>query len=120
WESSKSQQGGYAPAAGINNGRHHTPDALQESTWYRRRVVSGGCESVSTPVLIDVHQGVTNNNIYSDQVICAGNKPASLVGSTPVGGDGQFLYLWLASTKSAKNGFMTATGQSTGKDYSPA
>jgi large repetitive protein len=120
WESSASQQGGYTPAAGINNGRHYTPDALHESTWYRRRVLSGGCESVSDPVLIEVHKGVTNNNIYSDQVICAGNKPASLVGSTPIGGDGQFLYLWLASTKGAKSGFMTATGQSTGKDYAPA
>lgn len=120
WESSASQQGGYTPAAGINDGRHYTPGALQESTWFRRLVMSGGCASVSDPVLIDVHQGVTNNNIYSDQVICAGNKPAPLVGSTPVGGDGQFLYLWLASSKGPKNGYMTATGQSTGKDYAPA
>lgn len=120
WESSHSQQGGYQPATGINNGRHYTPEALHESTWFRRRVFSGGCETTSDPVLIEVHKGVTNNNIYSDQVICAGNKPAALNGSVPVGGDGQFLYLWLASTKGAKTGFMTATGQSTGKDYSPA
>ncbi|MBF8962858.1 gliding motility-associated C-terminal domain-containing protein [Pontibacter sp. FD36] len=120
WESSLSQQGGYQPAAGINNGRHYTPSALHESTWFRRRVFSGGCETTSDPVLIEVHKGVTNNNIYSDQVICAGNKPATLQGSVPVGGDGNFLYLWLASTKGSKSGFMTATGQSTGKDYSPA
>ncbi|PKV76172.1 Ig-like domain-containing protein [Pontibacter ramchanderi] len=120
WESSNTQQGGYQPAAGINNGRHYTPEALHESTWFRRRVFSGGCETVSDPVLIEVHKGVTNNNIHSDQVICVGNKPATLQGSVPVGGDGDFLYLWLASTKGAKTGFMTATGQSTGKDYSPA
>ncbi|MBD1395609.1 gliding motility-associated C-terminal domain-containing protein [Pontibacter sp. JH31] len=120
WESSGSQHTGYQLAAGINTGRNYSPGAMQESTWFRRRVISGGCETVSEPVLIEVHKGVVNNNIYSDQVICAGNKPSQLKGSLPAGGDGSYLYLWLSSTKSAKAGFVTAGGSSTGQDYSPA
>ncbi|WP_299707711.1 gliding motility-associated C-terminal domain-containing protein [uncultured Pontibacter sp.] len=120
WESSSTQQGGYQPATGVHDGRHYSPQALQESVWYRRRVFSGGCETVSAPILIEVHKGVVNNNIYSDQVICAGNKPAALKGSMPAGGDGTYLYLWLSSIKGAKTGFVTAMGSSTGQDYSPA
>jgi gliding motility-associated-like protein len=120
WESSDSQHSGYQPAAGVNGNRHYSPQAQQEPTWFRRRVLSGGCESVSEPVLIDVLKGVTNNNIRTDQVICAGNKPATLNGSQPEGGNGQYQYLWLASTKGAKTGFVTASGSSTSQDYSPA
>ncbi|MFD2245470.1 gliding motility-associated C-terminal domain-containing protein [Pontibacter ruber] len=120
WESSKTKDGNYQPAAGLNNGRNYSPQPLQEPMWFRRRVFSGGCEQVSEPVLIDVILGITNNNIYADQTICAGNKPAPLNGSVPKGGDGDNLYLWIASTKGPNTGFVTAPGNSSGQNYSPA
>ncbi|WP_114779127.1 Ig-like domain-containing protein [Botryobacter ruber] len=121
WESStEGADKGFAPAAGVNNEQHYAPGALQQNTWYRRRVISGGCENTSAAIAITVIPDIVNNTIQAGQSICYGNKPAPLTGTQPAGGEGKYVYLWQSSTKGAAEGFMTAAGQNNGQNYSPA
>ena len=57
---------------------------------------------------------------FSDQTICAGSVPDSIVGTTPIGGLGSgYSYQWLKSTTSATAGF-TAIANSNKKNYAAA
>lgn len=64
---------------------------------FRRNVTSGGCPSTSNELIITVQPPIDNNTIAADQTICSGTTPEILTGSTPTGGDGQFLYQWQSS-----------------------
>ncbi|GAB3203165.1 gliding motility-associated-like protein [Pontibacter aydingkolensis] len=109
----------FMPAAAPNTGKNYAPGALTKDTWYRRIVYSGGCEHVSDPVKITVTPAVGNNNIQADQVICFGNKPATLTGTTPAGGEGDYTFIWQQSTTGPDAGWTTATGTSNTQNYNP-
>lgn len=55
WESSiTNATTGFVSASGINNGQNYTPNALTQTTWYRRIVTSGGCNDISATIQITV------------------------------------------------------------------
>ena len=65
------------------------------------------------------NQAFKMNSSSSDQTICAGAIPDSIVASTPIGGNGLgYTYQWLKSTNSANAGF-TAIAFSNKKNYAP-
>jgi len=106
WEQSTDNQN-YVPAVNAPlNSRDYHPPVLTQTTWYRRRVVSGGCEHISEPVQIVVNNVITGNTINGAQTICAGTSPQSLSGPQPTGGDSNFAYRWEMSTTGA-NGIFT-------------
>ncbi|WP_299759247.1 gliding motility-associated C-terminal domain-containing protein [uncultured Pontibacter sp.] len=110
WES-RTEGGNFEPAEGNNQNADYTfPRALYQDTWYRRVIMSGGCEVPSNEILISVIAEIANNVIKSDQTICIGNVPAPLEGEQPKGGEGNFNYRWESSTKNDKTGFVTAQG----------
>ena len=109
----------YISAPVPNTGKNYAPGAVTKDTWYRRVVYSGGCELVSEPVKITVTPAIGNNNIQADQTICFGNKPATLGGSTPAGGEGGYTYIWQQSTVGPNAGWTTATGTSNTQSYNP-
>ncbi|MEJ8758368.1 gliding motility-associated C-terminal domain-containing protein [Pontibacter sp. H259] len=121
WESSiTSATAGFSPAAGTNNGQSYTPGNLNVNTWFRRTVTSEGCEAdISEAILITVNKGVANNSISSPQTICAGDVPATLTGTTPIGGNGTYTYLWQSSITGPDSGFGSAAGTNTGQNYTP-
>ena len=118
WEYSEDGQH-YTVAPTPNAGKNYSPKALTQNTWFRRKVYSGGCESVSNEIKITITPAIANNNIQADQVICFGNVPAKLRGSEPVGGKGGYTYLWQQSTSGPIKGWRTATGSGNTQDYSP-
>ncbi|WP_187270213.1 gliding motility-associated C-terminal domain-containing protein [Pontibacter qinzhouensis] len=121
WESStEGADTGFAPVSGTRNDMHYAPQALTATTWFRRTVTSGGCVDISPAIKISVIPDVTSNTVQASQTICYGNKPTMLTGTTPGGGEGNYLFLWQASTKGATVGFVTAQGANAGKDYAPA
>ncbi|PTX21357.1 gliding motility-associated-like protein [Pontibacter mucosus] len=110
WEFSTDGQN-FAPAEGNNLNADYTfPRGLYQDTWYRRVIISGGCEAVSNAVKISVIAEIASNVIKADQVICTGSLPALLEGDVPKGGEGNFNYRWEMSTKGDKTGFVTAQG----------
>jgi len=73
----------------------------------------------SKTITIIVNPVIGTNTISAAQTICSG-IPAGLTGTTPTGGNSVYTYLWESSSTSAISGFGTATGTSTGINYTPA
>jgi len=54
WESSTTNATTGFLAIGTSDSQNYTPAALTQTTWYRRKVTSGGCNSTSTAIQITV------------------------------------------------------------------
>jgi len=70
---------------------------VNASTYFRRLVNSTICTSISNSLQITVLPGLTNNTISADQNICIGTAAAALIGTTPSGGSGTYVYQWQSS-----------------------
>ncbi|WP_439879966.1 gliding motility-associated C-terminal domain-containing protein [Pontibacter sp. MBLB2868] len=121
WEySQQSENSGFKPANGINNTQNYQPEALSQTTWYRRVAMSSTCDALtSQAVKITIVPAVTQNNISGAQLVCFGNAPTELTGIVPGGGTGSFSYRWEYSTESAATGFIPAPGTNTNAVYIP-
>jgi gliding motility-associated-like protein len=120
WElSTTSADDGFTAAPGVNNNQNYAPQALNATTWFRRVVRQGDCEpSISNVIQIQTVPRVENNTISANQEICGGEVPAQLVGSRPTGGSGEpYVYLWEESTAGPTTGFVAASGNNTGENY---
>lgn len=109
----------FSSAAEPNTGKNYAPQALTKDTWYRRIAYSGGCEHISNVVKITITPPIANNLIQADQIICYNNKPATITGTAPSGGYGDFEYLWQSSIQGPDRGWVTAAGVSNEQHYSP-
>lgn len=54
--------------------------------------------SVRVEVKANSTPPITNNTIGNNQALCTGGKPDPLIGSTPAGGGGAYIYQWQRST----------------------
>ncbi|TXK33798.1 T9SS type B sorting domain-containing protein, partial [Pontibacter qinzhouensis] len=97
--------------------RFETPVLTATTTYYVQVTDATGCPSPRTPVTVTVYPALAANTIGTSQVICIGEKPADLVGSTPTGGDGTYAYIWEQSTTAST--WTAAPGINTSKDYQP-
>jgi hypothetical protein len=68
WETSTTPEAaGFIRAAGNNAQSYYAPGKLNTSTWFRRKVFSGGCENVSAPTqIMVVKNGVWTGNYSSN------------------------------------------------------
>ncbi len=89
---------------GFYNARGLPPQVLEDSTWFRRRVLSGVCVDTSSLVVVNVHDLIENNDIRAESMVentaCI-LLPKSLFGTSELdslgGGTGKpedFEYLW--------------------------
>jgi len=98
------------------------PSVLTDTTWYRRIIISSVCDDTSNVVVVNVHPAIINNNIsllsgLPDTTICSGQAPNILVGETPEGGNGTYLYEWEFSTDQLS--WNPAPGANTLAGYNP-
>ncbi|WP_181304045.1 gliding motility-associated C-terminal domain-containing protein [Rufibacter sp. XAAS-G3-1] len=120
WEmSTTSPTAGFVNASGNATGKNYSPQALIETTWFRRKVGSASSTDISNVVKITVYSAITRNTITSDQTVCLGTAPAPIVGAAPTGGNGTYAYVWESSTSGPTSGFGTAFGTNTGPNYAP-
>ena len=108
----------YKTAGGNYTAKDYAAGILYTTTWFRRVVTSGACAVVSNAVKIDVSPVISKNTVTLSQSIYAGQTPAPLTGSAPVGGNGSYTYLWQYSENGTD--FMPATAPNTGKNYAPS
>jgi len=99
WQSStNNSQWNTIPGATQAN---YTPPALVTNTYFRRLVQSGPCsDGASFTVAITVLPPVGNNLISSSQTICFLQRPDSLIGPIPTGGNNTYTYQWQSSIDS--------------------
>lgn len=101
-------------ASGTNQG--YDPPALNATTYYKRKVISGACTEISAAtVRVTVLPSIGNNILNTPAVICKDYVPALLTGNAPAGGDGTYKYLW---GQSANNGTTWAAASGTNNDAS--
>ncbi|MGM0463031.1 MAG: gliding motility-associated C-terminal domain-containing protein [Bacteroidota bacterium] len=116
WQHSEDGQS-WSTAPGSSDQPAYNPPSLTDTTWYRRIVLSGACETVSNEIKITVLPLITGNSISPDQMICYNTQPALIEGSEPEGGDGSYTYLW---EQSDDNMTWTAAAETNNeKDYQP-
>jgi gliding motility-associated-like protein len=97
----------------------HAPTQVIATTYFRRRVTSGGgCASaLSNVVTITVAPTLVAGAIGTSQSLCAGVTPNALTSTVPTtGGTGTFTYQW---ERSADNTSWTLVPGATGADYAP-
>lgn len=98
------------------------PPPMADTTWYRRIILSSVCDDTSNVVVVNVHPSIINNNISTlsgttDTTICSGQTPNILIGDTPAGGSGTYIYEWQFSTDQVS--WNPAPGTNNLAGYSP-
>ena len=81
----------------VFTGRTFETEALDADRTYYVQASIEGCLSPRTEVQVTVYPVLENNTVTAVPVICAGQKPAELLGSEPKGGDVNYRYRWESS-----------------------
>jgi hypothetical protein len=66
-----------------------------------------------------IDDSITNNTIGNSQLICNGEAIDTLIGSIPLGGNGDYSYKWITSSINDKIGFILASGINSIQNYIP-
>jgi gliding motility-associated-like protein len=117
WTVSSSSTGSYTDISGAT-GLTFTEATLPSSAYYKLKVVSGKCNSLSNIVTVNVLPGISGFNIEPDQSICK-NQQLSPIGSVtpgPSGGDGTYRYKWQQNV--ATGGWADISTNGTSSAYS--
>jgi len=106
------------------NGIDYQPPALEATTYYRRRVISGQCTDESGVIKITVLPLITNNTIAGDQTVCKDDMPAQLSQASGVvlsggAGTGSYSYIWEESTDDVIWNPATGTNNAPNGTYQP-
>ncbi|MEJ8800611.1 Ig-like domain-containing protein [Pontibacter sp. H249] len=109
----------FTEALGTRTNASYQPQALSETSWFRRKVSSGSCESYSTAIIVTVNGVIASNEITESQTICTNSAPLSLQGSQPTGGNGSYTFRWEYATTGANATDFMAAPNGTGKNYAP-
>lgn len=103
------------------------PDAITDTTSYRRITYSSACIDISNPVTVNVHKPVSNNIISllaggtNDTTICNGAIPNFLTGNLPSGGTdipGDYSFQWEISTDNTQ--WTDIVTSATSRSYQPS
>jgi gliding motility-associated-like protein len=117
WTVSSSSTGIYTDISGAT-GLTFTESALSSSVYYKLKVSSGKCNSLSNIVTVNVLPVISGFNIEADQSICK-NQPLQPVGSVtpgPSGGDGTYRFKWQQNV--ANSGWTDISTNGTSSAYS--
>ncbi|WP_299990103.1 gliding motility-associated C-terminal domain-containing protein [uncultured Pontibacter sp.] len=111
-----------APSGSDNpsNGQNYRPNALSETTWFRRVVRLNNCDpSISNVVEVQAVPRITGNaTVQGNQDVCAGAIPTQLTGATPEGGNGNLTIEWQFSTTGATaTDYAATSGNNSGANY---
>ncbi|MBF9253903.1 gliding motility-associated C-terminal domain-containing protein [Pontibacter sp. 172403-2] len=110
----------YNGSALAGTGISFTTGNLSNSTTYYLEAVtnnSTACASASrSAVVVTVTPALANNFINASQSICSGSTPATLTGSLPNGGGGNYSYQWERSEDGIN---FTAIANATNQNYTP-
>ncbi len=102
WESSTTGAGsGFSPAPGTNNSKDYIPGSLNQTTWFRRTVTSGGLSNSSNVIQVNVTSDlpVSVSIAASATEIIAGNMVTFT--ATPTNGGSAPVYQWKVDNTNA-------------------
>jgi gliding motility-associated-like protein len=125
WESNINSSGwGDAPGERDTAGYNpvELPQKVPYNDYFYRRVVKSGahdvCVNTSAPVHLKDFPVIANNTISGDQTIGHDSIPSTLIGLSPINGNGYYSFLWQYKTKIQS--WATANGINSLQNYSPS
>ena len=86
WQS-KIQSGSWQAAGKVDDTVFYKPGYIEDTTLYRRYIVSGACEDFSNEIEVIVQDSIINNLIADNDTICKDAVPAPITGTSPTGGN---------------------------------
>ncbi|MER2995983.1 gliding motility-associated C-terminal domain-containing protein [Pontibacter populi] len=111
----------YSGGALVGTGISYATGVLNYSATYYVEAISNtgtACSSATrSTVTVTVTPAISNNFISADQTICSGSLPATITGSLPNGGGGNYSYQWERSEDGVN---FTAISNATTQNYSPS
>ncbi|TFH48517.1 MAG: gliding motility-associated C-terminal domain-containing protein, partial [Bacteroidia bacterium] len=109
-----------SPISGATGVNYPNPGSLTATTYYKRQVISGACDLISTSTItVDVLSSITNNVLSASQtVVCENSAPGPITGLTLGGGSGAYSYLWEQSFDSGVS-WVPADGNNNLSSYQP-
>jgi hypothetical protein len=111
---------GFTNAGGNDSLQNFISNALTQTTWFKRKVISGVCNSdTSTELLVTVMPTIATNTITDTaQNICSGSIPSPITATIATGGNGTtYNYKWLKSITSATTGYDNAGGNDSSQNF---
>ncbi|MFA6517326.1 MAG: hypothetical protein WCU83_09365, partial [Bacteroidia bacterium] len=117
WKKSiSSASSGFNTILGATSQSYSLPgNIVPVKSWYKR-TATNGC-STDSSAIVEVYAPIANNEISnSPSSFCTTSNATVLIGTTPSGGDGTYVYAWESSTTSESSGFSTIAGE-TSKNY---
>lgn len=121
WEKKPYSSGTWAIAQEFTELQPFQPGSLNDSTWFRRIIKSGAadvCSNISDSFSVNVLPPLTGNSINSPQLICEGESPLPLNGTSPSGGTGTFIYQWQQSPDGTSD-WVNSEPSGTSADFIP-
>jgi len=86
WEvSTTSASSGFTSASGTNTDQNYTPGVLNQTTWFRRTVLSGGCSNVSSVIQVTVSPISVGGTVNGSTTVCSGSNNGTLTLSGQTG-----------------------------------
>lgn len=82
--------------------------------------ISDGVNTTQKKIYIQITPSIHNNQISAPEVVCADKTVPLLQGSSPTGGNGQYLFYWQTASSSDSTNFSQATGNFQTVHYQPA
>lgn len=110
-------------STGKNNspaGITYSPPPAATGTDTLTVTISDGINSAQKIIYIFISPRIRNNQVSAPAVICADKKAPLVQGTTPSGGNGQYLYSWEISTSPEPVSFGNAAGSYQSMHYQPA
>ncbi|MDR6944713.1 gliding motility-associated C-terminal domain-containing protein [Mucilaginibacter pocheonensis] len=84
-----------------SNLQNFDPQTITQTTTYRRGVMVPGCNTpiYSNAVTITIQPALNNNTIQAPSIteLCESGSSGLIIGSTPTGGSGTYIYSWQSS-----------------------
>ncbi|WP_185955282.1 T9SS type B sorting domain-containing protein [Solitalea koreensis] len=99
--------------------QNYDPGLLTKSTYFQRKVITSTETNISNKLAILISPvPLSSNTVTTNQDIDYGKAPFPLAGSLPVGGDGNYAYMWEQSAN-GKNNWTAAPDNNTSRNYQP-
>ena len=113
WQS-KVQSGSWQAVGNTDTVPDYEPGYIEDTTYYRRKVISGKCSHFSDSIKVIVQDSIMNNMIADNDTICRDAVPIPIAGTLPTGGDIKYSvpsYQWESRSNSTSWAPVAGAGQ---------
>ena len=103
WQS-KVPSGSWQASGNADTLISYNPGFIEDTTFYRRYIVSGACKNWSNEIEVIVQDSIMNNLVAGNDTICRDAIPDPLTGTSPSGGNIKYSpasYQWESSLNSS-------------------